>query len=138
MKYIIDKDTIYLRIDKGEEVCSSLLKIAKELNINSASISGLGASNEFTVGVFDLDKKEFIGNNFKTEYEITNLTGNLSLKDNLPYLLLHGTFANLKEVVGGHVTKCIISLTAEIVIKKTNKKINRIFDNETGLNLWDF
>ncbi len=138
MKYIIDKDTIYLRIDKGEEVCSSLLKIAKELNINSASISGLGASNEFTVGVFDLDKKEFIGNNFKTEYEITNLTGNLSLKDNLPYLHLHGTFANLKEVVGGHVTKCIISLTAEMVIKKTNKKINRIFDNETGLNLWDF
>lgn len=138
MKYIIDKDTIYLRIDKGEEVCSSLLKIAKELNINSASISGLGASNEFTVGVFDLDKKEFIGNNFKTEYEITNLTGNLSLKDNLPYLHLHGTFANLKEVVGGHVTKCIISLTAEMVIKKTSKKINRIFDNETGLNLWDF
>lgn len=138
MKYIIDKDTIYLRIDKGEEVCSSLLKIAKELNINSASISGLGASNEFTVVVFDLDKKEFIGNNFKTEYEITNLTGNLSLKDNLPYLHLHGTFANLKEVVGGHVTKCIISLTAEMVIKKTNKKINRIFDNETGLNLWDF
>lgn len=138
MKYIIDKDTIYLRIDKGEEVCSSLLKIAKELNINSASISGLGASNEFTVGVFDLDKKEFIGNNFKTEYEITNLTGNLSLKDNLPYLHLHGTFANLKEVVGGHVTKCIISLTAEMVIKKTNKKINRFFDNETGLNLWDF
>lgn len=137
MKYIIDKDTIYLRIDKGEEVCSSLLKVAKELNINSASISGLGASNEFTVGVFDLDKKEFIGNNFKTEYEITNLTGNLSLKDNLPYLHLHGTFANLKEVVGGHVTKCIISLTAEIVIKITNKKINRIFDNETGLNLWD-
>lgn len=138
MKYIIDKDTIYLRIDKGEEVCSSLLKIAKELNINSASISGLGASNEFTVGVFDLDKREFIGNNFKTEYEITNLTGNLSLKDNLPYLHLHGTFANLKEVVGGHVTKCIISLTAEMVIKKTSKKINRIFDNETGLNLWDF
>lgn len=138
MKYIIDKDTIYLRIDKGEEVCSSLLKIAKELNINSASISGLGASNEFTVGVFDLDKKEFIGNNFKTEYEITNLTGNLSLKDNLPYLHLHGTFANLKEVVGGHVTKCIISLTAEMVIKKTSKKIDRIFDNETGLNLWDF
>lgn len=137
MKYIIDKDTIYLRIDKGEEVCSSLLKVAKELNINSASISGLGASNEFTVGVFDLDKKEFIGNDFKTEYEITNLTGNLSLKDNLPYLHLHGTFANLKEVVGGHVTKCIISLTAEIVIKITNKKINRIFDNETGLNLWD-
>lgn len=137
MKYIIDKDTIYLRIDKGEEVCSSLLKVAKELNINSASISGLGASNEFTVGVFDLDKKEFIGNIFKTEYEITNLTGNLSLKDNLPYLHLHGTFANLKEVVGGHVTKCIISLTAEIVIKITNKKINRIFDNETGLNLWD-
>ena len=137
MKYIIDKDTIYLRIDKGEEVCSSLLKVAKELNINSASISGLGASNEFTVGVFDIDKKEFIGNSFKTEYEITNLTGNLSLKDNLPYLHLHGTFANLKEVVGGHVTKCIISLTAEIVIKITNKKINRIFDNETGLNLWD-
>ena len=137
MKYIIDKDTIYLRIDKGEEVCSSLLKVAKELNINSASISGLGASNEFTVGVFDLDKKEFIGNSFKTEYEITNLTGNLSLKDNLPYLHLHGTFANLKEVVGGHVTKCIISLTAEIVIKITNKKINRIFDNETGLNLCD-
>lgn len=137
MKYIIDKDTIYLRIDKGEDVCSSLLKVAKELNINSASISGLGASNEFTVGVFDLDKKEFIGNSFKTEYEITNLTGNLSLKDNLPYLHLHGTFANLKEVVGGHVTKCIISLTAEIVIKITNKKINRIFDNETGLNLWD-
>lgn len=138
MEYIRKENEIVVRLDKGEEVISSLLTLAEKENILTASITGLGASNKFMVGVLDLNLKEFKGKTYEGVYEITNLVGNLTTKEDKPYLHLHATFASLDTVVGGHLTSAYISATAEIFIHVIDLNVDRKFDSNMGLNLFDF
>ena len=52
MEYRKFNNTIIARIDKGEEILEEIKKIAQKENIKLANINALGATNDFTVGVF--------------------------------------------------------------------------------------
>ena len=52
MDYRRFDNTIVARIDKGEEILEQIKEIALKENIKLASVRALGATNEFTVGVF--------------------------------------------------------------------------------------
>ena len=139
MEYRAYEDTLVVRLDPGEEICSSLLEIAKKEQIESAQIEGLGAVNRFTTGVFDTKDKVFKPNLFEGVYEITSLTGTLTMKDGSPYLHLHLSAGNEKgQVVGGHLAEAYISVTAEIIIRKIRGIVGRRFSEEIGLNLFSF
>ena len=75
MDYRRFDNTIIARIDKGEEILEKVKEIALKENIKLASISALGAVNEFTVGVFKTDEKKYYANEFKGDFEIVSLTG---------------------------------------------------------------
>ncbi|MCQ9904566.1 DUF296 domain-containing protein, partial [Staphylococcus aureus] len=56
--------------------------------------------------------------------------------DDKPFAHLHGTFGTHDfQTLSGHLTKAVVSATAEIVIQMTNLDVNRTHDEETGLNL---
>lgn len=48
--------TIILRLDRGEEILEQLKAVGQAEGIKLASINGLGAVGDFTVGVFDPEK----------------------------------------------------------------------------------
>ncbi|TGQ05175.1 DUF296 domain-containing protein, partial [Mesorhizobium sp. M00.F.Ca.ET.217.01.1.1] len=55
-----------------------------------------------------------------------------------PFAHLHATFGtNQYETLSAHLTKAIVSATAEIVITMTNLDINRKHNGDIGLNLLD-
>ena len=139
MEYKRFGDKIVARIDKGEEVLSKIRDIAERENIKLASISALGATNNFTVGVFKVDEKKYYANKFMGNFEIVSLVGTISTMDGKFYSHLHMSAGNDKgEVFGGHLNEAIISATCEMVIDIIDGKVDRSFCSEIGLNLFDY
>ncbi|MDO4292686.1 MAG: DUF296 domain-containing protein [Eubacteriales bacterium] len=132
-------DTLAVRLDPGEEICEQLLLLAGRENISFAGISGLGAVNDFTTGVFDTETKEFHANTYQGAYEVVSLTGTLTRLDGEPYLHVHFAAGDASgRVVGGHLKRAVVSATAEILVRCIDGEVGRRFDGQIGLNLFAF
>ena len=83
-----------LRLDPGEEIVDGLTRLAEQGNIQLASVTGLGAANDITVGIFNNAEKQFQARHCQGEYEIASLVGSITRKDGEPYLHLHITFGS--------------------------------------------
>lgn len=139
MEYRKFDSTIISRIDKGEEILEKVKEIALKENIKLASITALGAVNDFTVGVFKTDEKKYYSNSFQGYFEITSLTGTINTMNGEFYTHIHMSAGNEKgEVFGGHLNRAVVSATCEMVITIIDGSVDRYFDEEIGLNLFKF
>ena len=139
MEYKRFNSTIVARIDKGEEILEKIKEIALKENIELASVRALGATNDFTVGVFKVDEKKYYANEFKGSFEIVSLTGTINTMNGEFYTHIHMSAGNDKgQVFGGHLNRAIVSATCEMVINIIDGKVDRYFDEEIGLNLLKF
>jgi predicted DNA-binding protein with PD1-like motif len=130
---------IVMRIDRGEEVVQTITKFCKEQSITLASVSGLGAAGKVKVGLFDVEKKEYFSKVFEGDFEITNLTGNISTMNEEIYTHLHITIADHElHAFGGHLNEAVICATCEIVIDIIDGMVDREFNEEVGLNTYKF
>lgn len=139
MKYKKFDNIIIARIDKGEEILEQLKAIAINENIKLSSINAIGAVNDFTVGVYKTDEKKYFSNSFKGYYEITSLTGTISTMNGEYCAHLHMSVGNEKGAVfGGHLNRAVVSAICELVITIINGKVERVYDEEIGLNVFEF
>ena len=139
MEYKRFENTIIARIDKNEEILEQVKTIALKENIKLASIQALGAINDFTVGVFKVDEKKYYANSFQGNYEIVSLTGTINTMNDEYYCHLHLSAGNESgQVFGVHLNKAIVSATCEMVIQIINGKVDRVFNEEVGLNVFKF
>ena len=130
---------LVIRLDPGEELINSLLTACQEHDIHFAQITGIGAAKKITCGVFDPKTREYHSEKFKGIFEITSLNGTITTMDGGLYPHIHVTFADEKyKVRGGHLNKCVISATAEIVLMILDLEIDRQASQEVGLNLFRF
>ncbi len=139
MEYKRFKNNIVVRIDKNEEILEQIKNIALKEKIKLASISALGATNDFTVGVYKIDEKKYYSNNFKGNFEIVSLTGTINTMNKEFYTHIHMSAGNDKgEVFGGHLNRAIVSATCEMIISIIDGEVDRYYDEEIGLNLFKF
>ena len=132
-------DTYVIRLNKGEEVISSLKELCKNEDIKLAEITGLGAANLVEIGVFNVNTKEYNTKIFEGMFEITSLVGNATRKDGEVYLHIHINFGDEDGVVkGGHLVRTNISATSEIILRKIDGEVGRKLSEEIGLNLLEF
>ena len=132
-------NTIIARMDKGEEVLEQLEVISKKENILLASVSALGATNDMTVGVFRTGEKKYYANHFTGDMEIVSLTGTVSTMAGNYYAHLHMSAGDGDgNVFGGHLNRCVISATCEMVIQVIDGQVDREFNEEVGLNTFRF
>lgn len=139
MEYRRFGDTVVARIDRGEEIIAQVRAIAAAEKIGLASVRALGATDSFTVGVYDTKAKEYHANEFSGAFEIVSLTGTVNTMNGEFYCHLHMSAGNERgEVFGGHLNRARISATCEMVINIIDGAVDRRFDDEIGLNLFEF
>ena len=141
MEYRRFGNMIVARIDRGEEVCAKLLELAEAEDIRLASVSGIGASNDVTLGVFDTGTKEYFKKRYNgIDYELGSVTGSLSRQEGRPYLHMHAVIGNPArgECHAGHLNAAVVSATCELVIDVIDGEVGRRFSDEIGLNLFEF
>lgn len=140
MEYKRQRNTIIVRVDKGEDIIKELLSLSEKENILFASVSGLGAVNDIELGIFDTSAKKYHSKRLIGDFEITSLVGSLSRKEDKPYIHVHMSVGNVltNEFFGGHLNKAIVGATAEIVLNVVEVVVEREFVEEIGLNLFKF
>ena len=139
MDYRRFNDTIVLRIDRGEEIIEKVREVAEKEHIRLAEISALGATDDFTVGVYDVEAKRYDSKTFQGPHEIVSLVGTITEKDGAFYQHLHLSAGNKTcAVVGGHLNRAVVSVTCEMVIRILSGAVDRRPDPETGINLMRF
>ena len=137
MEYRRFGNTIVARIDRGEEILAAVREIAGAEHIQLASVSALGATNDFTVGVYNVDEKQYHANDFKGNFEIVSLTGTINTMDGEFYTHLHMSAGDEKgQVFGGHLNRAVVSAVCEMVITVIDGVVDRRFSEEIGLNLF--
>lgn len=134
MEYKRYNDKIILRLDVNDEITECVKEVALKERITAANVNGIGATADFTIGIFNLKSGEYDKYSYSGNHEITSLTGNISEVDGNPYVHLHITAAGDGDFVGGHLLIAKISLTAEIIIDVISADITRIHNEKLKIN----
>ncbi|UUX34687.1 PPC domain-containing DNA-binding protein [Fundicoccus culcitae] len=139
MQYQRKDKQILVRLDKGDRIMENLLDIAKKESIHTASVTGLGAADIVNIAFFETDTKDYRQQQFNEPFEILNLTGFLTHKDNEPHAHLHITLGREDfSVIGGHLMEAQINITCEIVLNIIDIPIDRQHNEEIGIDIFGF
>lgn len=138
MEYKILDNVYVVRLNVGDEIIGSLSSLCETENIKSATVQGIGAVNDVTVGYYSLEDNKYFTQTFNHQFEMIALNGNITRKDNEPYLHLHIALSDENyKFFGGHLNRAVISITAEIYVTTLNGEVNRRVNPETNLNILD-
>ncbi len=144
MEYRKIGDTYYVRMDKGDEIISNLLRICQDESIPSAVFSGIGGCKSAELQVFIPSKGSFETELLEGMLELVSINGNV-VRDDEGTLFhhTHALFTFKKDgkhgMAGGHLKSTTVLYTAEIELRPTvGGAIKRQFDPETGTGFWSF
>ncbi len=128
-----------LSIENHNEISAALTAFCEERRIHSGAVYGIGAVNEATFRFLDPGTKKYVDKTFNGQMEITCLTGNISEKDGKVYLHIHVTASREDYAcIGGHLLCATVNGACELVVEQFDGSVGRRFDEETGLNLYEF
>ncbi len=139
MEAVKNGDVWFLRLDKDEDLFSTLEVWATENEMKSGHLSGIGALKDVELGFYHLAQKHYDRKMFPNEAELLSLDGNLCSMDGKPFFHIHTVLGNEKfEAFGGHLFSAKVAVTCEINFRPFQKDITRSPNEEIGLNLLNF
>lgn len=138
MKYKNFSDVIVVRLDINDEILESIKAVCAAENVRAGYITAIGALKSAVMGVYNVSTGEYSKHEFNEFTELTSLVGNVSYMNDEPYIHLHATLGKSDgSVVGGHMNSGVIGATCEIFIHRLEGTIPRVFNPESGLNVFD-
>lgn len=125
------------KVEPDEDLMDSIIKMVKKHNIKSGFINCIGALKKFTLGYFEIDTKNYKMETYIENVELITCMGNLTYRDDEPIIHLHVSLGRRDySVIGGHLSKpSIVSVTGEVAIFETDKKLDRANDPQFDLSL---
>lgn len=144
MEYRRFGDCYYVRMDRGDEIISSVLDVCKREGVHSATFSGIGGCDVAEIQVFNTEIGSFETERVEGLLELVSIMGNVISRDDgeLSYHA-HAFFAYREEgrqqMAAGHLKSTTVRYTAEIELRPViGGTINATRDPETGTDFWGF
>jgi len=135
MEYLKTAFGYQVRLETGEEIHKSLSKLMDVLNLQGGIAMGIGALSSYSLGYYDIHKKEYIRKDYNEEVELLSCIGNLAHKGDSKIAHLHATVSNVNmETRGGHLFEGIISATGEFSLIDSKVMFKRL-DGDAALPL---
>ena len=142
MEYKKIRNTVYIRVDKGENVVQTILSVCRKENIRGGYFQGIGACDTAAISTYIPERNDFVDHTISGMIEMISLMGNISIDDkDEPFQHSHAVFSYLKDngeiaVAAGHLKEAQIGYTGEIVLTPAEEKIGRVFDSRAGIDVW--
>jgi uncharacterized protein len=136
----IDTTNFAIRIVRGEKIVGSLASFAKKHNIEGGFFYGLGAVDEAEVAHYDVGSKKYSSKKYKQAFEVTNISGSIGIDKENGNIIVHAhiTLSDTDmNAFGGHLVEARVSGTIELYLT-TTPRMEKVYDEETGLKLLDF
>jgi uncharacterized protein len=132
------RDIIVGRLGYDCDLLDELTKVSTEHGVTLGRIEAIGAVRKAQIGFYNQETRTYQYNSFDNPMEITNLTGNISLKDGIPFVHAHITMADEAGTsYGGHLGEGTIVFACEFILEAFDgPAFNRSLDEVTGLPLW--
>lgn len=126
------------RLPFKQDLITSVENFCRESSIKMAVFSIIGAVSSVTIGAYDQKQQVYVSHSEKAPLEILNCTGNISLKEGRPVVHTHVVLCDQEgKITGGHLFSDTIIFAAEIKLQElTGNSLERVYDNDTGLMLW--
>jgi len=133
------KESIFFRLKKDHDLLHSITDICIKHDIKCASLECIGSVQNASLAYYDQVKLKYLPiDNMHKKLEIASLMGNVSMKNNTPFVHAHVVFSDNKGVAyAGHLISGTKIFSAELLIHKyTGGCLERKEDKITKLSLW--
>ena len=126
------------RLATGSDLVEEVERFCLEREIVAAQVTVIGAVRRASFAYYEQVDHRYAELSSDTHHELVGFVGNVSLRDNRPFLHAHATFADASgATVGGHLLRGCEVFAAEVMIRELGDvSLVRMHDEETGLALW--
>lgn len=143
MEYRNYNNVVYLRLDRGDEVLSSILSVCKKEGFKSCVFSGIGGCDYAKLGTFRPDQGTYGEYEKQGMLELVSLNGDVKDSDQGPLIHAHAclSFEENGEIklTGGHLLSLRVLITAEIEIRPVVGGVIKTKPGQIpGPKVWDF
>jgi len=126
------------RLATGSDLVEEIERYCAEQGITAAQVTVVGAVRRACYAYYEQHDRRYRELESREHHEIAGFVGNVSLRDDRPFLHAHATFADAAgATVGGHLLRGTEVFAAEVMIRELGGvSLVRLHDEETGLTLW--
>jgi len=126
------------RLPYGADILDELSDICIKERINLGWVQALGAVQRARLAFYNQQTYEYQFLDFDGPLEIASLVGNVSVRDNQPFIHAHVTLTDEKgNGYGGHLALGTVVFACEFILQVVDgPTLKRSYDVPTGLHLW--
>ncbi len=126
-----------VRAEHDSDIIVFIMEFAKKNKITLATFAAIGALKSAKLGFYDQQKHKYFETVLSVPQEVASCVGNISLKDDEPFVHAHAVLADQYEKVSaGHLLEGKVFAAEIHLTELLGKQILRKPDAVTGLSLW--
>lgn len=130
------KRNIIASLGHGADLLASIKEVAEENHIKAAVFWAIGAVRKAAIGYYDQKERRYVRISIDEPLEIASCTGNIARFKDETLVHAHIVLADRDgKALGGHLYEGTIIYAAELYLTELGLKLEREYDETTGLNL---